>query len=121
MACSNPCENESSSPEIWAILVSIIILMVAFGYISSKISSWRRKKHRAETIPGVKDPLRAGVPYNVVLSDGRRFENVEIVGTVEEEDDQFSFAQWEGMLVLRNSSSRRIFVKKPSVRIIEEI
>lgn len=107
--------------EVWAIIVSVIIAMVIFGYISSKLSAHKRKKLRAETVPAISESIRRGVEYNVHLSDGRKFENVQIVGNVENEDDAFSFAGFDGMLVLLQENGRKVFLKKPSIRFIVEI
>ena len=62
-----------------------------------------------------------GVLYNVCLSDGRRFERVHILGCSTAEDGRFSFFGWEGMLVLKGESEKRVFLKQSAVRYVEEI
>ena len=121
MSCPNPCENESSMSEVWVIIVVIILAMIVFGYVSSKITEWKARRRRRATIPPVSESLETGRPYNIVLSDGRRFEEVEILGTIEHDDEEFSFAPWEGLVVLRTKNDKKIYVKKPSIRYIEEI
>ena len=108
-------------PDIWAIIVIVIILMVLYSYVSSKLSDRKKRKIREATIPQITETLKTGVLYNVFLSDGRGFNNVEILGTVEDDDEQFSFANWEGMLVLKQENNKRLFIKKNSVRFIEEL
>ncbi len=107
-------------PDIWAIIVSIIILMVIYGYISSKISDRKKKKLRKETVPEISDSIKTGINYNIHLSDGRKFENVVIVGSVESEDEAFSFAGYEGLLVFKQQNGKKVYLKKPSIRYIEE-
>ncbi|MFQ2430812.1 hypothetical protein ACK31J_19095, partial [Aeromonas caviae] len=67
--------------------------------------------------------IRCGmtVQYNVFLNDGRKFMAVELVGSTTIDDGQFSFAGWEGMLVLKQANSKRIFLKQSAVRYIEEL
>ncbi len=108
-------------PEVWVVIVGIIVLLVVWGFASTKWTAHKKKKIREQTVPPVSDALKAGINYNVYLSDGRGFKNVQLVGSVEDEDDQFSFANWEGMLVLLQSNGKRVFIKKTAVRFIEEI
>jgi len=108
-------------PDVWAIIVIAIILMVIYGYVSSKISDRRKRKLREKSIPLITDSLKSGVNYNIHLSDGRKFPNVQIIGSVEGGDAEFSFAGWDGMLVLRNEDEKKLYVKKSSIRFIEEI
>jgi len=108
-------------PDIWAIIVIVIILMVIYGYISSKLAEQRKRKRREESIPLLTDSLKSGINYNVHLSDGRKFLNVEIVGSVEGSDAEFSFAGWDGILVLKNEDQKKIYIKKSSIRFVEEL
>jgi len=121
MANASNCTKGADMPDIWAIVVIIIILMVIYTYISSKISDQRKRKVRENTIPQISDALKTGVNYNIVISDGPTFENVQILGSVEGDDDQFSFANWKGMLVIQQENKKRVFIKKTSIRFIEEL
>jgi hypothetical protein len=121
MATVSDCSKGNEMSEVWAVIVGIIVLMVIWGYASSKWTEHKNKKTRAQTMPEISDSLKTGINYNVYLSDGRGFKNIQLVGTVENEDDLFSFANWEGMLVLLQSNGKRVFIKKTAVRYIEEI
>lgn len=107
--------------EVWAVIVSIALFMIIYAYITAKIKERKRKKARAQSLPFVEDNVRLGVKYNVFLNDGRKFLNVELLGSSSVEEGQFSFAGWEGMLVLKQANHKRIFLKQSSVRYIEEI
>ncbi len=107
-------------PDVWAIIVSVIILMVIYAYISSKISDRKREKLRKETVPKISDSIKAGVNYDIHLSDGRKFENVTIIGSIESGDEAFSFAGYEGLLVFEQQSGKKVYLKKPSIRYVEE-
>jgi len=119
---ANPanCNEGISMPDIWAIIVGVIILMVIYGYVSSKISIRRKKKARAATVPEIASSIRTGVSYNIFLSDGRSFHNALILGSVEGDDAHFSFANWEGMLVIQQENKKKAYLKKSSIRFIEE-
>jgi len=119
MNMGNDCTQGNSMPDIWAIIVIVIILMVIYGYLSSKLSEHRKRKIREKSIPLITDSLKSGVNYNIHLSDGRKFMNVQIIGSVEGADAEFSFAGWDGMLVLRNEDQKKIYVKKSSIRFVE--
>lgn len=107
--------------DIWAYIVIGIIFMILYGYVSSKMSERKKRKLREETVPELEKSLRTNVPYNVHLSDGRKFMNVTLLGTIEGEEQGFTFAGWDGMLVLGQSTGKRVFLKKSSVRFIEEV
>ena len=121
MANTSNCTKGTDMPDFWAIIIIIIILMVIYGYVSSKISDRRKRKARENTIPQISESIKTGVSYNITLSDGRTFKNIEIIGSVEGDDEQFSFANWDGMLVLKQENKKRIFIKKNSIRFIEEL
>ena len=108
-------------PDIWSIIVIVIILMVIYGYISSKLSDRKKRKIREKSIPLISETLKTGIFYKVFLSDGRSFNNVKILGSVEGDDAEFSFANWEGVLVLLNENNKKIFIKKSAVRFVEEL
>jgi len=95
--------------------------MVIYGYVSSKLSERRKRKIREKSLPLITDSLKAGINYNIHLSDGRIFTNAQIVGSVEDSDAEFSFAGWDGMLVLRNENQKKVYVKKSSIRFVEEL
>ncbi len=114
------CNSGDVMPDIWAYIVIAILLMVVYGYVSSKISERRNRKLRESTIPEIENSLKADISYNVHLSDGRKFLDVTLLGAIEGEDPGFSFAGWDGMLVLMQSSGKQIYLKKTSIRFIEE-
>jgi hypothetical protein len=66
-----------------------------------------------------KNPTAQKMPCNSQV--GRKFMNVQIIGSVEGADAEFSFAGWDGMLVLRNEDQKKIYVKKSSIRFVEEL
>lgn len=107
--------------DIWAVIVVVIILMVVYAYISSKLEDRKRRKALEKSLPSVEDSIRVGCRYNVALNDNRRFENVEMVGTIRVEDGQYSYTGWEGMLVLKQPNGKRLFLRQNAVRHIEEL
>ena len=106
--------------EVWAVIVGVIVLLVLYGVISSKLKAHRQRRQREKSLPFVEEGIRQGVPYNVFLSDGKKYLSVQLVGTSDTSSGQFSIGGWEGMLVLLQGNGKRIFVKQSSVRCLEE-
>ena len=107
-------------PEFWAIIVSIILVLIIYGIVSSRLKDRKRQKLRARTIPMITEYPTADGAYNIHLSDGRKFLDAKLIGTVEGEDASFSFAGYEGMVVIELSSGKKAFVKKSAIRYLEE-
>ena len=79
------------------------------------------KEKRPETNRYLSLKITSALGFNIFLNDGRKFLSVELVGSSTVDDGQFSFAGWEGMLVLKQANSKRIFLKQSAVRYIEEL
>lgn len=107
-------------PEIWLIIVAVILALIFYSIISSKLKTRRTRKLREQSVPIVDDNVQPGTPYNVHLSDGKKYLNVQLVGTTSIDSGQFSIS-WEGMLILRQTNGKRIFIRQHAVRCIEEI
>jgi hypothetical protein len=121
MSVATYCEKGNSMSEVWAVIVSVILLMIVWGYFAAKFNARKRKDAREKTLPYVEDNVRPGVQYNVNLNDGRKFTSVELLGSSKIDEGQFSFAGWDGTLVLKQADGRRIFLKQSAVRFIEEV
>lgn len=107
--------------DIWAYIVIAIVLMVIYGYVSSKYSDWKKKKNREANFPQAENSIKKGVAYNVILNSGHKFNTVEVLGVIENEEDEITFANWEGLFVLVQENGKKIFVKRASIRFIEEV
>ncbi|TWH76106.1 hypothetical protein LX59_01025 [Azomonas agilis] len=108
-------------PEIWMVIAGVILLMVVWSCLSSKLKAKKRHKVREKSLPFIEDNIHTGILYNAHLSDGRCFKGVQFLGCSTTEDGQFSLSGWEGMLVLKGSNDKRVFLKQSAVRYIEEI
>ena len=106
---------------VWAVIVVFILVLVVYGMISSKLTDRRKRKAREKSLPYVSDTIRVGPRYDVQMSDGRRFENVEILGTNDPQDGQFPLGGWDGLLVLRLDSGKKAYVRQISVRCVVEV
>lgn len=107
--------------EIWAVNVSVILLLIIYGIVSSRLEKRNKLKIRAKTIPMVTDYPTTDVLYNIHLSDGRKFLSASLIGSVEGDDANFSFAGYDGMVVVKLDTGKRAFIKKSSIRYIEEV
>ena len=107
-------------PEVWAVVVGAIVLLIVYGIVSSKLKASRQRRAREKVLPFVTETVRTGQRYNVFMSDGRKFLDVEILGTSDPADGQSPIGGWEGMLVLKQSSGKKVFIRQVSVRCVEE-
>lgn len=112
---------ESGGTSVWPFVFGAVTLLIAFAYVKSRVSAARRRAKREKTLPYVGETVRAGARYDVHLSDGRRFEGVELVGTSDPEDRSLPIGGWEGLLVLRLESGKRAFVRLSAVRVVVEV
>ena len=106
--------------EVWAVIVSSIVLLIIYAMISSGRKERKRMSAREQTVPIVTARLDTMTPYHVVLSDGRMLQAVRLLGTAETGQGGFSLGGGEGMLILMQSSGKRVFIRQAAVRMIEE-
>ena len=107
--------------EVWAVIVIAVLILIVYGIASSKLKARQQRAARAKILPYVDDAIRTGQRYAVYLSDGRTYSDVELLGTNDPASGQFALGGWEGMLVLKASSGKRIFIRQTSVRCVEEL
>lgn len=106
---------------IWAAIVSTILGLIIYAIISSNLDDRRKRKAREKALPFVDLPTLTGKRFDVQLADGRRFDNVEILGTTDPAEVQVPLGGWEGMLVLGQDDGRRVYVRQASVRCVVEL
>jgi hypothetical protein len=107
--------------EVWAIIVTFIIFMIVYAYVSSKISNYRNNKKREKTVPIIHDSIKKDQKYKVYLSDGRCFEEVTFAGEISNDQSAFVLGGYEGMVVLSKDTGKKIYVKKQAIRVVEEV
>ena len=108
---------------IWAVIVSVVVLLIVFGITSSKVKARRTRKQLQRFLPDVPDFIQLDRSYRVVLSSGLAFPSVRFQGLSSplESGPQyppFPLRQW---LVLSKPDGKRIFVKPSAVRFYEEL
>ena len=106
----------------WAIVVSIILVMIIWGIASSKLRERRVKKATEKLLPTVKEHFEAGRHYNVFVSHGRLFQRVQFVGISEPVTRKypslpFPLTQW---IVLQQEDGKRLYIKPESIRYYED-
>lgn len=107
--------------QVWAVIVGTIVLLVIYGIVSAKLKARRERVAREKLLPYVDETVRTGQRYIVHLSDGRTYRDVELLGTNDPASGQFALGGWEGMLVLKQASGKRVFIRQGSVRCVEEL
>jgi hypothetical protein len=105
----------------WAVIAATILVLIIYGIIASKIETRRKRKAREKALPFVAETIRAGQRYDVQMSDGRRFDNVEVLGTNDPQEGHFPIGGWDGLLVLRLDNGKRAYVRQTAVRYVIEV
>ena len=106
----------------WAIVVSVIILLIIYGMVSSNVRQRRLKRATEAMLPSVKQHFEAGRRYNVFVSHRQLFERVLFVGVSEAFGAKYSplpfpLTQW---IVLERESGQRLYIKPESIRYYED-
>jgi hypothetical protein len=106
---------------VWALIVGTITLLIIFGIVSSKLRARKIQRLRREAMPVVDQAIRAGVRYNVFLSNGTTYRDVQVLGLTDAPMGRFVVFPLESWLVLQQSNGKRVFTKPSSVRLFEEV
>jgi len=107
----------------WPILVSIILVLIIWGIIASKVRERRMKRAREAMLPALKQHFEAGQRYHVFLSHGQRFDRVRFLGISSAFERQtaslpFPLCQW---IVLEKEDGKHLYVKPESIRYYEDV
>lgn len=105
---------------VWAIIVSAIMVLIVYASVSSKMQAKRRRAAREKLLPYLQESIQPGQCYTIHLSDGRMYRNVELLGTNDPQAEQFALGGWESLLVLRQASGKRLFIRQAAIRCLEE-
>lgn len=54
----------------WAFIVLLVLALIIFGMVSAKLRQRKLRRLRREAMPVVSHAIRAGIVYNVFLSNG---------------------------------------------------
>ena len=107
--------------EIWAVIVSVILILIIFGMIKSSREKSRNKKIAERFIQETDDFVRTGRVYSIILSDGRRLDDVTIIGYSKFNDNVMGYSNYlPGNWMILESSTKRIFVRPSAIRYYEE-
>lgn len=106
--------------EIWAIIVVVILVLIVYGIVSSKLSARRQREAREKMLPYLDETIVSDRKHNLFTSDGRKFMDVRILGTTDPQLGQSPLGDWGLMLVILTDSGKKAFIRPSSVRCIEE-
>jgi hypothetical protein len=99
---------------VWAVIVSVILILIIYGIINSKI-----QKHKPVSISigniklkKIDDVFEPEKRYHVVINSGTKFERVKIIGFAEAVGDPYGEVVWSSRrwLVLEGPDGVRVFV-----------
>ena len=104
----------------WQIISVIVFSTMIYLSFQNSRSRKREQAWRERTFPEAECGLiKEGRRYDITLSDGRAFRQVEILGTAQGKEAEFLFG-YGSMLVLRLSDGRKAYVRQSCVRCMIE-
>ncbi|MFQ2430739.1 hypothetical protein ACK31J_18715 [Aeromonas caviae] len=65
MSTAINCAKGNEMPEIWVVIITVILIMIIYAYIASKIKDRKRKKAREKSLPFVEDNVHPGVQSDI--------------------------------------------------------
>jgi hypothetical protein len=108
-----------SASVFWAVVICVILFLIIYSYISSKIEEKKRKVQREKYFPILDFDISSHVKYNFEMNNGRKFFAMEVIGSLDGSDAVPDFMH--GFMVLKNEAGKRIFIRQAAIRSIEEI
>lgn len=107
----------------WAIFASVVLILIIWGIVSSKMKSRRIRKETEKMLPKVVDHIQADHRYNIFLSHGKTLKNVRFIGISKTHDDSnpclpFPLCQW---LIVEKPNGKRAYLKPESIRYYEDV
>ena len=104
----------------WQIISIIVFSTMIYLSFQNSRSRKREQAWRKQTFPEAECSLiKEGCRYDIALSDGRTFRQVEILGTAQGKEAEFLFG-YGSMLVLRLSDGRKAYVRQACIRCMIE-
>ncbi len=106
----------------WAVVVSLILVLIVYGIISSKVRNRRIRKATQEIFPQISDHIQVNKSYNVFLSHGKTLSKVKFVGISPAHDKNnpylpFPLCQW---MIVEKPDGKRAYLKPETIRYYEE-
>jgi hypothetical protein len=106
----------------WAILVSVVVIMIIWGIISNKLRNRRIRKATEKIFPKVADHIQADHRYNIFLGYGKTLKNVKFIGispSYEKNNSYLPFhlCQW---LIVEKENGKRAYLKPDTVKYYED-
>jgi hypothetical protein len=114
------CNTEHSTSLVWAVLVAAIFVWVVYAFASAKRTARQHLENRKERLPILDDAPRVGTRYDLRLSDGRVFNDVELLGTTDPEPGAAALGDWGTLLIVGLPNGKKAYLRPYAVRVIQE-
>ena len=107
----------------WAVICSVVLIMVIWSIITGKIKSRRIRQETEKLLPKVADHIQVNHQYNIFLSHGKTLTNVRFIGISKTSDENnpdlpFPLCQW---LIVEKQNGKRAYLKPESIRYYEDV
>ncbi len=106
----------------WAILISLIVILIVWGIIYNKFKARKIRKHMEKIFPKGIDHIQENRKYNIFLSHGATLNNAKFIGITPSYEHNNPYlplplCQW---LIVEKENGKRAFLKPGTVRFYEE-
>ena len=103
------------------VLVSAVAA-IAYAVVTARLRARRVRRYRAQFLPEVRDFLRAGSTYRVVLSSGTVLDSLRFIGTTQAAVPSGSSLRWlmVDWLAFARPDGRRLFLRPCTMKYYEE-
>jgi hypothetical protein len=108
---------------VGAVIACLVLGLILFAYVSSKISDARLKRRTRKVLPEIQDFLQVNKCYKVTLSDGKILDSVTFLGISPifgANPDYLPFPLQRWVILLR-PNGKRLFLKPQAIRYYEEL
>ena len=107
---------------IWSIVALLVVILIIYAIINSKIKERKKKKFSEKHLPTIKNHLSIDKSYNIFLNNGKIFENVKFLGITESYNSSqsnlpFTLCDW---VAIEKSNGKKIFLKPTTIKYFEE-
>lgn len=109
---------------MWIVIFCVFVfsILIIFGIVEGARAKFTNRKHAKQHLDLTARHVRSGIFYNVVLNDGRRFEQVRVVGSLNLYQSAFETAgQIPGDWIILESTEKKIFLRPGAIRFYEQI
>jgi hypothetical protein len=112
------CVDQSYTSVVWAIVGAVVLVIIFYTIISSKIAEIKRKKLHHAQMATIEREYMSGQIFDVWTKNGTKFERVKLLRESREIYGETGLAVGDN-LIFQKEDGLQVTVRKQAVRIME--